>query len=135
MNDREIAARFDAVNAATASAQVAADISLELVRGDIFDFHDRLQQNRFPLLKSIFHGKDRCHFECKFAGIDFVERTVNDIDLYIDNRIATEHTVENCFLDSFFDGWNVLARNDASDNFVLDEKTFEIGRASCRERV
>src|SRR5206468_7424376 len=124
MNDRQTAARFDVVDAPTTSAQVAADVALELIRRNVFDLHYRFQQNRFTLFKSIFHGEDRSHFEREFAGIDFVERAVNDIDLNIDNRIPPEHAVEHRFLDAFFDGRNVFARNDAADDFVLDDKTF-----------
>src|SRR6266480_7736136 len=124
MNAREMSARFDAVNAATTAAQVAADVSLEFVGRDVFALHDRFQQNGFALFKAIFHGKNRGQFERELTGIDFVERTVNDIDLNIDDRVPPEHAVEHRFLDAFFDGRNVFARNDAADDFVLDDKTF-----------
>src|SRR5438876_11133620 len=121
VNNREVAARFDVVDAATAPTQVTANVSLKLVWSDVFNLHDWLQQNRFALFESIFHREDRGHFKCEFAGIDFVERTVNDIDLNIDNRITAQYAVEHRFLDAFFDGRNVFARNDAADDFVLDD--------------
>ncbi len=53
-----------------------------------------------------------------------MEAAVNDIDLNIDDRITAEHAVEHGFLDTLLDCWNVLARNDAADNFVFDHQTF-----------
>src|SRR5450759_4102378 len=47
MNNGEVPAGLDIVNAATTPAQIAANVSLKLVRRDIFDLHDRLQQNGF----------------------------------------------------------------------------------------
>ncbi len=122
MNNGEIATCLDIVNAATTPAQVPANVSLKLVRGDVFDLHDRLKQNRFALFKPVFHREDRRHLKCKLVGIDFVKRTVNDIDLNIDNRITAQYAVEHGFVDAFFDGRNVFARNDAADNFVFDNQ-------------
>src|SRR6266540_3843204 len=122
MNNGEVAACFDVVDGTAAPAQVAADVSLKLVWRDVFDLHDRLQQNRFALFKPVFHREDRRHLKCKLVGIDFVKRTVNDIDLNIDNRITAQHAVEHGFVDAFFDGRNVFARNDAADNFVFDNQ-------------
>src|SRR5207249_6293112 len=124
VNDGEVPARLDIVDASTTAAQVAADIPLELIGRDVFDFHDRLQQNRLPLSKSVFHREDRRHFECELAGIDFVKRTVNDIDFNIDNRITTQNAVEHRFLDAFFDGGNIFARNNSAHDFVRDDETF-----------
>src|SRR5882724_6166712 len=101
-------ARLDAVDAAASPAQVAANVSLKFVGSDIF----------------VLHSEDRRQLERKFAGIDFVEGAVNDVDFNVDDRITTQHAVEYRFLDSFFYGRNVFARNDAADDFVLDDKTF-----------
>src|SRR5213076_792702 len=88
VNDGEIAACLNIVDATATPAQVATNVSLELVWGDVFDL------------------KDRRNLKCKFVGIDLVKRTVNDIDLNIDNRITAEHAVEHGFVDAFFDGRN-----------------------------
>src|SRR4026209_2162868 len=120
MNNRQTAARFDIVDAATTPAQIATDVALKFFRRDVFHFHDRLEQNRFTLLESVFHREDRRHLEREFAGIDFVERAVNDIDLYIDNRITAQNTVQHRFFDAFRDRGNILAWNDAADDLVLD---------------
>src|SRR5262249_8868084 len=87
MNNREVAPGFDVVNAATTPAQIATNVSLKFIRSYVFDLHDGLEKNGFALLKSVFHGENRRQFKCQFAGIDFVERAVNNIDLYINNRI------------------------------------------------
>ncbi len=106
--------------AATAPAQVAANVALIFFRRDVFDLHDRLEQNRFALLEAIFHGENRRDFERELVRIDFVETSVNDIDLNIDHRITAKHAVEHRFLDSFLHRWNVFARNNAADDLVFD---------------
>src|SRR5437588_12050505 len=116
-------AGLDAVNAATTTAQVAANVTLRFFRRDVFDLHDRLEQNRFALLKAVFHREDRRQFERELARIHFVEAAVNDIDLNIDNRVTAEHAVEHGFLDTLLDRRNVLARNEASDNPIFDYQT------------
>src|SRR5207248_10542337 len=108
----------------TTPAQVAANVALISFRCDVYDLHDRFQQNGFALFKSIFHGEDRRHFERELTGIDFVERAVDDIDLNIDNRVTAQHAIQHRFLDAFFDGRNVFPRNDASDDLVLHGEAF-----------
>src|SRR4029434_3951908 len=98
MNDREMSACFDAVNAAAPSAQVAADVSLEFVGRDVFDLHDRFQQNGFALFNTTCNGKDRAKCERDFGGVALVEGAVNNIDLHIDDRITAQHAVEHRFL-------------------------------------
>src|SRR6266699_2171411 len=83
-----MSARLDAVNAATTAAQVAANVALRFFRRDIFNLHDRLQQNRFALLEAIFHGENRRQLKRQLAGIDFVEAAVNDVDLNIDHGMT-----------------------------------------------
>src|SRR5436853_31103 len=117
-------AGFDAVDGATTPAEIAADVALILVRRDVFDFHDRLEQNRLALLEPVFHGEDGRHLKREFAGINFVERAVNDVHFNINDGITAEYAIEHRFLDAFFDGRNVFARNDTADDFVLDDQTF-----------
>ena len=58
---------------AAAPIQIADDVALIFFRGDVFHFHDRLEQDRFALLEAIFHRKNRRHLESQFVGIDFVD--------------------------------------------------------------
>src|SRR5260370_37922206 len=95
-----MSARLDAVDAAAPAAQVAADVALRFFRRDVFDLHDRFEQNRFTLLKAVFHGENRCQFESELAGIDFVKAAVNDIDFNIDNWITAKNTVQHSFVDA-----------------------------------
>src|SRR5436190_3114122 len=122
VNDGEVTARLDTIDASTTAAQVAADVPLKIFRGDVFHFHDWLEQNRFALFKPVFQREDRRHLKCELVRIDFVKRTVNDIDFNIDNRITAQHAVKHGFLDAFFYGRNVFARNDAADDFVFDNQ-------------
>src|SRR5436305_13430192 len=130
VNDRQITPRLYAVDAAATPAKIVANVPLKFLWRDVFNFHDRLEQNRFALLKAVLHRKDRRQFERQLAGIDFVETSVNDVHLNIDNGITAKDAVEHCFLDALLDRWNVFAGNDAADDLVLDDQTFSaIARA------
>src|ERR1043166_461740 len=120
MNDGKMSARLDAVNAAAPAAQVAADVALRFFRRDIFDLHDRLEQNGLALFETVFHGKNRRQLERELIRIDFVEASVNDVHFNIDNRITPEHAVQNRFVDPLLDRWDVFTRNNAADDLVFD---------------
>src|SRR5215472_4173441 len=109
VNNRKVAAHLNAVDAAAAAAQVATDVALKFFRRNVFNFHDRLEQNWFALLETVLRGEDRRHLERQLAGIDFVKTSINDIDLNIDNRITAEHTVEDGFVDALLYGGDVFA--------------------------
>src|SRR5213080_403557 len=121
VHDGEIAARLDAVDARSPAIQVTDDIALILFRGTVFHFHDRLEQDRFTLFETIFHSKDRRHFESELVGIDFVITAVNDIDFYVDYGVTTEHTVEHSLFNPFLHRRDVLARDHATHDLVLDQ--------------
>src|SRR5260370_1619054 len=108
MNNRKISARLDALDAAAATTEVAADVTLKFFRGDVFNFHDRLEQNRFALAEAIFHREDRGHFERELARIDFVEASENDVALNIDNRIAPNHALPPSLLHPFFPALDIF---------------------------
>ena len=124
MNDRQVTTGLNAVDAAPSPAQIATNVALKFVWRDVFDLHDRLQQDWLALPEAILHGKDRGHFERQLVGIDFVETSVNDIYLNIDDGITAEDAVEHCFLDALLDRWNVFAGNNAADDFVFDDEAF-----------
>ena len=48
---------------------------------------------------------------------------INDVDFDVDHRIAAEHAVEHRLLDPFLDRRDVFPRNDAADDFVLNDKS------------
>src|SRR4029077_1611122 len=123
VNDHHVAARLDAVDGTTPTAQVAANITLIFFWRDVLDLHDRLQQDWFALLEAVFHRENRRHLECELVGIDFVERAVNDVHFHIDNGITAQHAVEPRFVDSLLHRRDVFPRNDASHDLVLDYET------------
>ena len=73
MNDREVSARFDAADACRDDGLNRPDIALIFFRRDVLHLHDRLEQNRFALLKAVFHREDRRELERQFVRIDFVK--------------------------------------------------------------
>ena len=48
----------------------------------------------------------------------------HDIDMNIDDRKATHHSVESRFVKTFDDGWDVFLGNIPADNFVFDCHAF-----------
>src|SRR5689334_12815217 len=114
--------RLDAVDAATAPAQVTADVSLKFVGGNVFHLHDRLEQDRFALLETIFHGEDRGELERQFVRIDVVVAAVNDVDFDVDYGIATEDAIQDGFLDTLLNRGDVLTRNNTANNLVFDDQ-------------
>src|SRR3954470_24365708 len=111
MNDGEMAACLDAVNAATAPAQVTADVSLEIFWCDFLHLHDRLEQNRAALLESVFHGKDGSQLESQLVRVHVVITPVDNIDFHVDHRVSAEHTIENGFFNALLDRGDVLTGN------------------------
>src|SRR5438477_6760411 len=114
VHDGQITTRFDTVDAGASPIQIADDVALIFFRGDVLHFHDRLEQDWFALLETIFYCKNRRHFESQFVGIDFVVTAVNDIDLDIDDGITTEDTVEHSLFNPFLHRGDVLARDHAT---------------------
>ena len=49
-----------------------------------------------------------------------MERTVVNDDLDVDHRIAGDHAALHCLTDARLDGVDVLFRNHAADNLVLE---------------
>src|ERR1700704_1825735 len=67
VNDGKVSPALNASDAAAPPAQVAADIALKFFRRDVFDLHDRLEQDRFALLEAVFHREDGGKFEGEFV--------------------------------------------------------------------
>src|SRR5689334_1460074 len=135
-NDGEIAARFDALNCTTTTAQVTANVALIFFRRDVFDLHHRLEQNRFGGAEAVLHGKDRSHLERELVRIDFVETSEHDIALNIDNGITAEDAIQHRFFDAFFARRDVFAWNNSAHDFVLKDQPFAaLGRAKINFNV
>src|SRR5882724_5609925 len=124
VNNCEMPPGFDAANAATTAAEVAANVTLIIFRRDVFDLHDRLEQNGVALLKAIFHGENRGQLEGQLAGIDLVKAAVNDVHFDVDNRIATEHAIQHRFFNALLNCRDVFPRNNTPNDLVFDNQTF-----------
>ena len=60
--------------------------------------------------------------ERHFARVDVVVRAVDQLDLHVDHRIAGEHAVLQRFLDPLLDRADVLTRDHAADDLVLEHE-------------
>src|SRR2546430_2718747 len=68
--------------------------------------------------------EDRRDHDRELARIDFVETSENNVRLNVDHWIAAKHTIEHCFFDPLLHRRDVLARNNAADDFVFDDQSF-----------
>ncbi len=87
-DDLGVAARFHPLDAAATGRDVAHDVTEVLFRDDDFDFHDRFQKNRIALRRGVFQCQGSSDFECHFARVDIVVRSVKQFRFNVDNRIA-----------------------------------------------
>src|SRR2546430_5211000 len=122
VNNRQMAYGFYAADAAATPAQIPANVALKFLRCNVFHLHDRLEQDRLALFEAVFHRENRCQLKRQFAGIDFVETSINNINLHIDHWVTTKNTIQHRFIDALFYRGNVFARNDAADDFIFDDQ-------------
>src|ERR1039457_1931135 len=87
---------------------------------DGFDVHDRLQHDRACLARGFLESEAACHLERDFRAVHFMKGAVDDLDLDIHHRIATQYTGLRGFDDSVFDRANKFPRDRAAHDFVLD---------------
>ena len=126
---------LDAIDLAAAAVEIAHDVALVLVRGDVLDLHDRLEEDRLGLLEAVLDREDGRHLEGEFVGIDVVVAAVDDVDFDIDDRVAADDAVEDGFLDALLDGRDVFLGDGAADDLVLDGETLAaLGGADVDDR-
>ncbi len=93
MNKSSQVLGFETHDPASAPVKVAHDVPLIFIRGNAFDLHDRFQKDRVASFEGVLHGKNCSQLKRQLVRVDVVIRTVNDLDMEIDHRVPTEHTV------------------------------------------
>ena len=111
MNRREVALGFHVLNASTTTVEIAQNVALVFLGSKILDLHDRLEQNRLGFLEAVFGSEDCRHLERHFVGIHFVERSVDNVDVDINDRVATDDAVENSLFEALLDSRDEIFRD------------------------
>src|SRR3546814_3387588 len=109
-----------ALQDAAATAVVAHHFTEIVFGGDDLDLHDRLEQDRAGLVEAFLEAHRAGDRERHFRRVDLMVRTVDQLHLDVDDRIAGKEAVRDRFLDALVDGRNVFLRHDAADDRVLE---------------
>src|SRR5919112_271561 len=110
--------------------QVADDVTHVLLRGDDLDGHQRLEQGRAGLARGLLEGDRAGDLEGHLRGVDLVVRAVEQDRLDADHRVAGEDAVLHRVLHALVDRRDVLPRDAATGDLVLEL----VGRAVGRDR-
>src|SRR5919112_2262707 len=100
--------------------QVADDVTHVLLRGDDLDGHQRLEQGRAGLARGLLEGDRAGDLEGHLRGVDLVVRAVEQDRLDADHRVAGEDAVLHRVLHALVDRRDVLPRDAATGDLVLE---------------
>src|SRR5215211_7371805 len=100
--------------------EVAHHVAHELLGHDDLDVHHGLQQDRVGPLEGLFDGHGTSDLERHLGGVDLVVRTVDQLDPDIDHGVARDDARIQRILDAPVHARDVLPRDDAADNLVVE---------------
>src|SRR5699024_8944477 len=105
---------------ATTGVDVTDDLTHELLRGADLDGHHGLHQDRARLARGLLEGHRAGDLERHLRGVDVVELAVQEDGLDPDDRVAGEDAVLHGVLDARVDAGDVLLRDAATGDLVLE---------------
>src|SRR5690606_10242886 len=120
----------------TPAGQVAHVFAHVLGRRHDLHIHDRLEQHRIRPLRTLLERDRAGDLERHLARVDLVVRTIDQLDLHVDHRVPGEDAVLHRLLDPLLDGPDVLLRDHAADDLVLeDQPRTGLGRTDVDHHV
>src|ERR687893_2162534 len=119
-DDLPAAARVHALDLAAPARKVAHDVAHELLRYDYLDVHDRLQQDRVGSLETLLDRHATRDLERHLRGVDVMVRAIHELDLDVHDREPGHDAVIERLLNALVHAGYVLARDDATDDLVLE---------------
>src|SRR5690554_1943644 len=120
----EIVDLLHASDGAAARVEVTDHIAhIFLGRADL-DLHDGLEELDASLLGALLEAERAGDLEGGLARVDVMVATIVDLHLDVDDGIAREHAARHRTFDTLADGGDVLARDDAADDRVLEDEAF-----------
>src|SRR5690606_22351810 len=100
------------------AGQVAHHVAEIVLGSDYFHLHDRLQQYRARLLRTVAERHRAGDLERHFAGVDVMVGTVIDGHLRVYDRVAGDHAVFHLLTNALVDCADVLFRYHAADDRI-----------------
>src|SRR6478735_830951 len=105
---------------AAARVQVADDVAHVLLRSTDLDAHQRFEQDGLRLASSLLEAHGARDLERHLRGVDVVRGTVEDRRLDADHRVPGEDAVLHGIAETGIDRGDVLARDAATRDLVLE---------------
>src|SRR2546430_5022686 len=121
-DDMRVGALRHAADFPASRREVADDVAHVVGGRHDLHVHDRLEQDGVRLTGGLFHRHGPRDLERHFARVYVVVRPVHQLDYHVHHRIAGEHAVLERFLDALLDRADVLPRDHAAHDVVLEHE-------------
>src|SRR5215204_2987627 len=119
-DDLTAAAGVHTLYVATPSREIAHHVAHELFGHHDLDVHHGLQKDRVGPLEGLFDGHGTSDLERHLGRVDLMVRTVDQLDPDIDHGVTRDNAGIQRFLDALIDAGDVLPRDDAADDLVVE---------------
>src|SRR5688500_12945330 len=100
--------------------EIPEDVPHVLVGREHVDLIEGLEQDGLASRSHCLEGENAGHLERHLVGIHGVVRSVEQLDLEVDERKTGEDSPNRGFLNAPVNGRNELARNRAADNLIVE---------------
>ena len=120
LDDARPAALLHGLNLTTAGVQVADHVAHVVLGRDDLDGHDGLEDDRLRLRGGLLQGLGAGDLEGHFRGVDVVVGAVEQDDLHVHQRVTGQHAVLHGVLRTGVDRRDVLPRDAAAGDLVLE---------------
>src|SRR5436309_7978118 len=121
-HDMRVGALRHPTDLAAAGREIADDVAHVVGGRHDLHVHDRLEQNGVRLTGGLFHRHGPRDLEGHLARVDVVVRPVHQLDYHVHHRIAGEYAVLERFLHALLDRADVLPRDHAAHDVVLEHE-------------
>src|SRR6266699_1087978 len=109
---------------AAAAIDVRHDVAKVLLGHFDRGFHDRLEQDRAGIERSLSDGQRACDLEGHVVGVDLVELAIDERDPDVNHRVTGDDPLGHVVHDSLLDRGAEVLRDGAAEDLVLPDEAF-----------